>query len=95
MRGIARIFAHPDFRSWLQGDIQPPENDVCSTPKSGLLAGLGRRCVAISGRVTPRVPAEARSGCGESRAGLGESFQQGRSAPGIWRRRILCYLSPA
>ncbi len=25
----------PNFRCWLQADIQPPENDVCSTPNNG------------------------------------------------------------
>ncbi len=25
----------PNFRLWLQGDIQPPEIDVCFAPKSG------------------------------------------------------------
>ncbi len=29
MCGIDPIFARPDFRLWLQGDIQPPEIDVC------------------------------------------------------------------
>ena len=32
MCAIARVFAHPDFRSWLQADIQPPEIEVRLTP---------------------------------------------------------------
>ncbi len=35
MCGIARIFAHPDFRSWLQADIQSPEIDFRFAPNSG------------------------------------------------------------
>ena len=43
MCGIDPIFAHPDFRLWLQGDIQPPKIDFRLTPNSGHLvvhAGL-------------------------------------------------------
>ncbi len=35
MYGIARIFAHPDFRLWLQADIQSPEIYFRFTPSNG------------------------------------------------------------
>jgi len=35
MCGIDPIFAHPDFRLWLQGDIQSPKIDFRLTPNSG------------------------------------------------------------
>ncbi len=41
MYGIAPIFAHPDFRSWLQTDIQPPKIEVRFTPNSRRSRDLG------------------------------------------------------
>ncbi len=35
MCGIARIFARPDFRFWLQADLQSPEIDFRLTPNIG------------------------------------------------------------
>ncbi len=52
MYGIARIFAHPDFRLWLQADMQSPEIDFRFTPNNGhseAHAGLPRLTRSGSG----------------------------------------------
>ncbi len=41
---------------WLEAKFQPRPMQVRSIPKSGLLAGLGGRYGAISGRMTPNYP---------------------------------------
>ncbi len=48
--GIARIFAHPDFRSWLKADIQSLEIEVCFTPNNGHSLGRQIQAPACRGR---------------------------------------------
>ncbi len=47
MCGIARIFAHADFRFWLQADIQPPEIEVRFTPRTRH-SGQGWECLKLT-----------------------------------------------